>query len=230
MRNSLLARRGFCNLIRLVAAVAVLISHSYPISGEGLDPFLGRTPVGELAVSVFFVLSGVFIYSSSVQHSLKDFFFLRIARIFPALLLVNVVVAFVIGPILNITSSQTNYWLTSPNPLRYFAFNSSLVFGLQSGIGNLLSTVPFPSVINGSLWTLPTEIKSYFICAFLAVLSKMVKSNIPLYLCMIFFVAIYLCDLFDFTLTQSIFETSSLKLFVIFFTGAMCTKLRVTVN
>jgi peptidoglycan/LPS O-acetylase OafA/YrhL len=140
------------------------------------------------------------------------------------------VAAFVIGPILSITSGQTNYMSTSPNPVRYFAFNSLLVFGLESGIGNLLSTAPFPFVINGSLWTLPTEIKSYFIVAFLAVLSKLVKSDLPLYLCMIFFVTIYLCDLFEFALTQSIFEASSLKLFVIFFSGAMCTKLCVTVN
>jgi peptidoglycan/LPS O-acetylase OafA/YrhL len=230
MKDSLLARRGFCNFIRLLAAIGVLISHSYPVSGEGPDPFIGNIPVGELAVSVFFVLSGFFIYSSSAQHSLKEFTFLRAARIFPALVLVNTTVIFLIGPILSIHGGNTNYWLTNSSPLSYFFYNSSLVFGLQSGIGTLLSSVPFPHVINGSLWTLPTEIKCYVLCALLALISKLVKNNLPVYSCMILFAAIYVLNLLEISLTQSIFTIASLKLFLIFFTGAVCARVNLPPN
>jgi peptidoglycan/LPS O-acetylase OafA/YrhL len=230
MKDSLLAKRGLCNFIRLLAALAVLVSHSYPVSGEGPDPFVGNIPVGELAVSVFFVLSGFFIYSSGAQHSLKEFIFLRSARIFPALILVNTAVIFLIGPMLSINGGGTNYWLSNSNPLSYFAYNSSLVFGLQSGIGTLLSSVPFPYVINGSLWTLPTEIKCYVLCAFIALISKFVKNNFPLYFCVAFFASIYTLNLLEFTIISSVATTASLKLFLIFFTGALCTKVRFPSN
>jgi peptidoglycan/LPS O-acetylase OafA/YrhL len=228
MKNLLLERRGFCNLIRLLAALAVLVSHSYPVSGKGPDPSIGKIPVGELAVSVFFVLSGFFIYSSSAQHSLKNFTILRVARIFPALVFVNAVVILVIGPILSVTSGQTKYWSTEPNPFDYFVLNSILVTGLQSTIGVLLSSVPFAYVINGSLWTLPTELHSYLLCACLAVISRVVKSNIPVYICLIVFALIYILDYLNISPIQSFFTTASLKLFLIFFTGAVCSTLRIS--
>jgi hypothetical protein len=50
VRDSLFVRRQFCNLIRFVAATAVLISNSYPIAGEGMDLFLGKIPVAQVVV------------------------------------------------------------------------------------------------------------------------------------------------------------------------------------
>jgi peptidoglycan/LPS O-acetylase OafA/YrhL len=53
MNIALLERRGLTNLVRLAAAIAVLFSHSYPISGAGPDPLIFKIALGDFAVSVF---------------------------------------------------------------------------------------------------------------------------------------------------------------------------------
>jgi peptidoglycan/LPS O-acetylase OafA/YrhL len=94
LNDSLQKRRGFTNFIRLAAAFAVLVSHSNPLSGVGSDPSLGDSPLGEVAVSVFFVLSGYFVFSSGLNHRFRTFAVLRIARLFPALIAANFLLAF----------------------------------------------------------------------------------------------------------------------------------------
>jgi hypothetical protein len=55
------AQRNNLDLIRLIAATAVLISHSYPLSGhtEPFQAFIGYGTAGNLAVAVFFSIGGV---------------------------------------------------------------------------------------------------------------------------------------------------------------------------
>ena len=78
------------NLLRMIAASAVLVSHAYPIAiGEGvIEPLssLLQMSLGTLAVLTFFAISGFFISQSfDRRHGLIDFWVARILRIYPIL-------------------------------------------------------------------------------------------------------------------------------------------------
>ena len=165
MNEALQNRRGFSNFVRLLAALGVLLSHSYPLSGSGSDPMIGNSPLGEICVSIFFALSGYFVFHSALTNNFKAFVILRISRLFPALIMANFFIAFVIGPVLAFFSNYDHYWRNSDGPIGYFSYNSTLWFGLQSNLSGLFSSNSYPNVINGSLWTLPTELKCYVICS-----------------------------------------------------------------
>src|SRR5260221_5202257 len=90
------------NLIRMVAAGSVLVSHAYPLalgpgSPEPLDRILAMA-VGTLAVISFFVISGYFL-SSSFHRGIIAFDLSRILWMSPRLDMVLLVTVFVIGPI-----------------------------------------------------------------------------------------------------------------------------------
>ena len=79
------------NLIRFLAALAVIYSHCFPISqgAAALEPFESTLGIslGEIAVHVFFVTSGFLVTGSIIKKKeLVGFFFARILRIFPALI------------------------------------------------------------------------------------------------------------------------------------------------
>ena len=82
------SRENNFNLLRIVAASAVLVSHSYPLSlgpkaAEPLSQSLGVT-LGSVAVDVFFVVSGFLVTASLVRRqSSLDFIVGRFLRIFP---------------------------------------------------------------------------------------------------------------------------------------------------
>lgn len=81
------------NLIRMLAASAVIVSHSYPLArGIGSpEPLTGWSPMslGGAAVQVFFAISGFFILKSfERRNSFLEFAAARIARILPGLLVV----------------------------------------------------------------------------------------------------------------------------------------------
>jgi peptidoglycan/LPS O-acetylase OafA/YrhL len=224
MIDQLKQRRGFTNFVRLIAAIAVLVSHSYPISGSGPDPLFGNLPLGEFAVSVFFVLSGFFIYASSLSNSSFDYFILRTARLFPALVFVNLVVGAFIAPILRGSLGSSQEWLGSTGSLNYIFSNSTLMFGLQSQISNVFTDVPYTSVVNGSLWTLPTELRCYFICAILGIFAKKFKNDLAIYLCFSTLLLTYFGSLVNWVNFTSFIPLENLKLFLIFFSGSLATK------
>ena len=98
-------RNNNLNLIRAIAATAVLVSHAWPIAqgGETPEPLSGLTgrSLGTWAVDVFFVISGYLITASLLsdldggRYSLLAFYERRVMRIIPALLFVLSIVAVV---------------------------------------------------------------------------------------------------------------------------------------
>lgn len=86
-------RQNNFNLLRIIAALAVLVSHAYPIAlGPGTpEPLAGVLGInlGEVAVLMFFAISGYFISRSfHNKRSILEFVVARILRIYPALLAV----------------------------------------------------------------------------------------------------------------------------------------------
>lgn len=154
-------RDNHFNLIRLLAAAAVLVSHSYPLTGgehagEPLQSTLGLA-LGEVAVVTFFCISGFFISMSQDRaRGTLDFFTARALRIFPGLILVVLVCAFVIGPVF--TQLSFTQYFSDPQTYRYVLHNIALRTEFQ--LPGLFQDNPFPG-INGSLWTLFYEALLY---------------------------------------------------------------------
>ncbi len=152
------SRANNINLLRFIAASAVIYYHmdillgnpGYMIMGEGL---------GGIAVNVFFVLSGYLIASSWVHsNSFPSYLIRRAARIFPGLIIVVLVTVFVIGPIFT-TLSMGDYFSDSGT----WAYLKNILLSAVSRLPGVFEQLPYPSVVNGSLWTLRYEFAMYLL-------------------------------------------------------------------
>src|ERR1700754_722361 len=93
------------NLIRLLASLLVIFGHSFylfPTNGyhEPISGLFKGDYTGSIAVYIFFFLSGIFIVASFVNS--KTFFrfiIMRVFRIYPALIICNIITVFIVGAI-----------------------------------------------------------------------------------------------------------------------------------
>ncbi|MDP9582811.1 UNVERIFIED_ORG: peptidoglycan/LPS O-acetylase OafA/YrhL [Burkholderia contaminans] len=141
--------------LRLLAAYAVIITHSYVVLGLGSDWLEqhGFPQFSELGVNAFFAISG-YLVCKSLQRNPNPLAYLRnrALRIFPGLAVLILLTIFVAGPIM------THMWL--PEWLEYLT-NLTLYNSVPT-LPHFFATSPIP-VINGSLWTLPLEVTCYLI-------------------------------------------------------------------
>lgn len=151
------------DLIRLFAALIVLVSHCYPLSGLRIEPFahyLGEYDTGGgWGVAIFFVISGFLVTRSALERSRADYARSRLLRILPALLLVSCVESFVIGPLC--TTLPLPAYFTSGRT--YAHLMNALVFHLRQTLPGTFTANPLPYEVNGSLWTLPVECMFYIL-------------------------------------------------------------------
>lgn len=140
------------NLIRMIAASAVIVSHSLPLSlGMGaIEPahgWIAPLDLGKAAVRVFFVISGFFILQSFDRRaSIATFALARSARIIPALLVV-------------------------------YAVTTTLM-----SLGLSFAENPFPNAVNGSLWTLYYEVVCYGVLALAGLCGLYKNGRFPAFL------------------------------------------------
>jgi len=166
-------RQNNFNLIRFVAALLVLFSHSYALSGIGTDPLLSSTGLsfGNIAVHIFFITSGFLVTASLVNRAdMLVFIKARALRIIPGLLVANLFTVFVIGSVY--TTMLLSDYLQQNNVYR-FVFTNTLVYsnGLSWTLPGVFESLPFAKVVNGSLWTLPFEVKMYGILIVIGLLA-----------------------------------------------------------
>jgi peptidoglycan/LPS O-acetylase OafA/YrhL len=156
------------NLIRMVAALAVLVTHSFALAiGTGdAEPFrgtLGMT-MGSIAVDVFFITSGFLVTSSLLnRQSIIEFIWARALRIFPALLMMLFLTVFLLGVLF--TSLPIPTYLSSSETYIYLAKCATLFMGVAYNLPGVFDNNPYKNAVNGSLWTLPHEVRMYAILA-----------------------------------------------------------------
>ena len=154
------------NLLRIMAALAVLVTHSFALAiGTGAaEPFqgtLGMT-MGSIAVDVFFVTSGFLVTGSLLtRQNAREFLWARFLRVFPALLVMLLLTVFVLGPFF--TSRSLLSYLIVSQTYRYLLSCATLVSGVQYNLPGVFDDNPFKQAVNGSLWSLPYEIRMYAI-------------------------------------------------------------------
>ena len=152
------------NLIRLAAALSVIFSHSVavlglPSSREFFFDHLGLS-LAEMAVDVFFVTSGFLVAGSLVNRGdVVAFLWARALRIYPAIWVMLVLTVFALAPAL--TALPLADYLTSPKTHEYFAKCATLIGGVRYSLPGVFETNPLHAEFNGSLWTLPIELRLY---------------------------------------------------------------------
>lgn len=151
--------------IRLAAAVAVVLSHSFLLSSAGYNAeplvrLLGDGhDLGRFAVGVFFIISG-FLITHSYQHraSTQSYVFNRVMRIFPGLIVCTLFTALVIGPLF---APDLGRYLTSASTWQY-VWNTAL---LQPGGGSAFPVSmyggPQGTMMLGTTWSLAPEFACY---------------------------------------------------------------------
>lgn len=170
------------NLLRLVAATMVLVSHSYALSTgrpelEPLNDLLG-VKLGSLAVDIFFAASGFLVAGSLVQRqNLLEFFGARALRIYPGLWMA-----------LAISISAVAIWFTPLSLGEFFLQKETWRYILKNGflLADVAYTLPgafegaplqgfAANAVNGSIWTLPLEIKMYGLLGLLWLVLRILK-------------------------------------------------------
>jgi len=148
--------------IRIMAAITVIVSHSYALLGHP-EPqpvsFAGYPlTLGTLAVGVFFIVSGFLITASwEANRSIWAYSVKRVFRIWPALIVVVVGAAYLLGPLVTTLSGRA--YLKDPATWAYVKNNITMI-PITNTLPGVFTSLPVPAV-NGSLWTLPYEVLCY---------------------------------------------------------------------
>jgi hypothetical protein len=162
--------------IRYAAAASVILFHCYALTGRWLDEplYAAFAPLnlGSLGVEVFFVLSGFLVTQSWLAHpSLKSFAMARVLRIYPALVAATVFT--IVG--------RRRVERAGVGRLPRFAGDVALF--RAHGVGHrrrrqaagAFPDNPFPHAANGSLWTLPVELRLYVMLGLAGVLGLLAR-------------------------------------------------------
>ena len=148
--------------LRYAAAASVILFHCYALTDRWLDEplYAAFAPLnlGTLGVEVFFVLSGFLVTQSWLAHpSVRAFAMARVLRIYPALVAATLFTIVVAG-----ASSALGWaeYLSSPTTWRYLLRTAS-GYDVVDRLPGVFPANPFPHAANGSLWTLPVELRLY---------------------------------------------------------------------
>jgi len=149
------------DFLRFVAASTVVFHHSYALLGKN-DPLVawsnGYTSLGDIAVCIFFIISG-YLIASSFEKNRNPINYVagRFLRIWPALFAAVILAVFIIGP-LNTTFSLSKYFT---DPLTWTYFKNLKLIHLQYDLPGVFNNNPYKDAVNGSIWTLPMEVFMY---------------------------------------------------------------------
>lgn len=158
------------DFIRLVAALFVLVTHSYQLSAyfhtksELLEQVTEHyLTLSYLGVGIFFIISG-YLISQSLYRSVSTFDYLkkRVVRIFPGLVTVVFLSIIVLGPL--VTTRRLPDYFADFETFTYL--KNCLLFRSQTQLPGVFLTNPVGPQVNGSLWTLVYEFSFYLLLLF----------------------------------------------------------------
>ena len=172
-------------IVRHLAAASVIVAHSFglltPAAAAASGSWRIAGQASAIAVDVFFITSGFLVGRSLlVRGDLKDFVASRVLRIYPALIVLAFLTAFVLGPIVTVLTLREYF---SIKAVYSFAIIDSIMivpgyFRYQlPGVFTTLDS-HFGDTVNGSLWTLPWELWMY--CSLIVLFKLRALGPVPL--------------------------------------------------
>ena len=149
-------------LIRLAAAAAVVFFHSYALTNHWTDEPLWRLipelNFAVLGVASFFVISGFLVTQSWLARAgVVPFVAARVLRIYPALIgavAFTVLLAWASGAL------DAAFFFGNPQTIDY-ALHVTPGWEMRYRLPGAFAANPVPHDVNGSLWTLPVELRLY---------------------------------------------------------------------
>lgn len=148
-------------LLRLVMALAVVVSHAFSVT-DGLveqEPWFQTTgfTLGEHAVNGFFAVSGFLVTMSFVRRGWRDYLLARLLRIAPGLIAATLVVALLLGAAM--TSLDLASYFRDPRLWRFITATLT-TFKSAAALPGVFAHNPlqFPM---GTVWTLKYETLCY---------------------------------------------------------------------
>ena len=162
-------RDNHLNLLRVIAASMVLVSHSFVLvsgnpASEPWHDLIGRSP-GGVAVDVFFIISG-FLVTGSLQRqgSISGYLAARALRIYPGLWVALLLTVLAVG-LMGLSTLSTPAFFADGQTWRFLARNAVMVAGGEGLLPGAFLGNPLPGAVNGSLWTLRYELRLYLLLA-----------------------------------------------------------------
>lgn len=184
------SRRNNFDFIRFVFSCCVIFTHTYIITKSDLvEPFYALTQrqiaLATLAVNGFFVISGFLICASWMQsRSTRDFFWKRVIRIYPALVLATLFCILIAGP-LGAQNIREYFSLRTTHTffLRQILFHKDpLLYGTFKSSGT-------PDNVMGSVVTLRFEVAAYIALASMGIVGLLKKRVVVLVMLAFFLIA-----------------------------------------
>lgn len=163
LEDCLVPERNSFGAVRLGAALVVAVTHAVEITTGNLDwdwvyAATGYS-LGQHAVHVFFILSGLLVTASLVRtNDFVHFVTARALRIFPGLIACAFLTVVVLGPLMTVCPI-TGYVGDAGVP-KYFLETILLVTG-RAEIPGVFASNPLAGEINNSVWTLKYEVLCY---------------------------------------------------------------------
>ena len=170
-------------LLRLLAAVLVMYGHSYGFVGAHHGDFVSRLNwgkgiyTGSIAVDMFFAISGFLVTGSYVRRGdLGAFIKARALRILPAYVCCIILSALVLGSLYT-ELPVASYW-TSQGTWHYIYANLWLSPPMEWKLPGVFSRNLMKDTVNGSIWTLPAEVRMYAWVAILGLLGALHRRRV----------------------------------------------------
>ncbi|TRW17903.1 acyltransferase family protein [Glacieibacterium frigidum] len=164
--------------LRWLLASSVMISHGWDLTQPmiNLDPTVPvlTLPISTLAVFLFFSLSGFLVTGSLAKRGVRDYAVARLLRLVPGLWVMLIVVALGLWVIFG--DRPFGAYITHPETLKFLGVNASLL-GNAYFLPGIFRELPVPGV-NGSLWTIPQEVRCYIVLAIVGWLGMLASRRV----------------------------------------------------
>ena len=164
--------------LRWLLASSVMVSHGWDLTQPtvGLDPTVPvlTLPIAGLAVFLFFSLSGFLVTGSLVKRGVRDYAVARLLRLVPGLWVMLIVVTVGLWWLFGRTSFAE--YITDPVTINYLWRNASLL-GSAYFLPGMFDDLPVIGV-NGSLWTIPQEVRCYIVLALVGWLGMLASRRV----------------------------------------------------